>query len=102
MKGLIPFKRASEDTLVRRKGPGCVSGNEIVQALIKYQLLPGGSAVKNLPAMQETWTRSLGREDPREEGTATHSSILAWRIPWTEEPGGLQSMRSQSRTRQAI
>jgi len=51
--------------------------------------------VKNLPAMQETWVRSLGWEDPLEEGMATHSSILAWRIPWTEEPGGLQSMRSQ-------
>ena len=45
---------------------------------------------------QETWVRSLSQEDPLEEGMATHSSILAWRIPWTEEPGGLQSMRSQS------
>ena len=51
--------------------------------------------VKNLPAMQETWVQSLGQKDPLEEGMATHSSILAWRIPWTEEPGGLQSMRSQ-------
>ena len=48
--------------------------------------------VKNLPAMQETWVRSLGQEDPLEEGMATHSSILAWRIPRTEESGGLQSM----------
>ena len=48
--------------------------------------------VKNLPAMQETWIRFLGWEDPLEEGIATHSSILAWRIPWTEEPGGLQSL----------
>ena len=48
--------------------------------------------VNNLPAMQETQARSLGREDPLEEGTATRSSILAWRIPWTEESGGLQSM----------
>ena len=59
----------------------------------------GGSAVKNLPAMQqtmlETWVQSLGQEDPLEEGMATHSSILAWRIPWTEEPGGLQSIGSQ-------
>ena len=45
--------------------------------------------VKNLPAMQETWVRSLGQEDPLEKGMATHSSILAWRISWTEEPGGL-------------
>ena len=56
--------------------------------------------LKRLPAMQETWVQSLGLEDPLEEGMATHSSILAWRIPWTEEPGGLQSMGSQkSRTR---
>ena len=51
--------------------------------------------VKNLPAMWETQVRSLGWEDPLEEGTATHSSIFAWRVSWTEEPGGLQSMGSQ-------
>jgi len=51
--------------------------------------------VKNLPAKQETWVRSLGQEDPLEEAMATHSSILAWRIPRTEEPGGLQFMGSQ-------
>ena len=51
--------------------------------------------VKNLPAMQETRVRSLGREDPLEKGTATHSSILAWRIPWTEDNGELQSTASQ-------
>ena len=51
--------------------------------------------VKNLPAMWETWVRSLGWEDPLEKGMATHSSILAWRIPWTAEPAGLQSMGSQ-------
>ena len=55
--------------------------------------------VKNPPAVQETWVSSLGEEDPLEKGMATHSSILAWRIPWTEEPGGLQSMGTQkSRT----
>ena len=48
--------------------------------------------VKNPPAVQETWVRYLGWEDPLEKEMATHSSILAWRIPWTEEPGGLQSM----------
>ena len=48
--------------------------------------------VKNPPAMWETWVRSLGWEDPLEKGKATHSSILAWRSPWTEQPGGLQSM----------
>ena len=51
--------------------------------------------VKNLPVMQETWVRSLGREDLLEEEVATHSSIPAWRIPRTEQPGGLQSMGSQ-------
>ena len=51
--------------------------------------------VKNLPAMQETWVQSLGLEDPLEKGKAIHSSILAWRIPWTEEPGRLQSMGLQ-------
>ena len=56
---------------------------------------PGGSVVKNLPAMQVTWVRSLGWEDPLETGMATHSSILAWEIPWTEAPGGLQSMGSK-------
>ena len=55
--------------------------------------------VKNRPTMRETWVRSIGWEDPLEEGMATHSRILAWRIPWTEEPGGLQSMGSQSQTR---
>ena len=51
--------------------------------------------VKNLPAMQETRVRSLGQEDSLEKGMAPHSSILAWRIPWTEEPGGVQVMGSQ-------
>ena len=56
--------------------------------------LPSGSAVKNPPAMlelQEAWVGLLGREDPLEQGMATHSSTLAWKIPWTEEPGGLLS-----------
>ena len=51
--------------------------------------------VKNLPAMRETWIQFLSRDDPLEKGMAAHSSILAWKIPWTEEPGGLQSMGSQ-------
>ena len=55
----------------------------------------GAQRVKNLPAMWETWVLSLGEEDPLEVGMATHSSILAWRIPWTEEAGGLQSTGSQ-------
>ena len=56
---------------------------------------PGGSVVKESPANEETWVRSLGWEGPLEEGLATHSSILAWRIPQTEESGGLQSMGLQ-------
>ena len=52
--------------------------------------------VKNLPAVQETKVQSLAWEDPLEKGMATHSSILAWRIPWTEESGGLPSLESQS------
>ena len=55
----------------------------------------GGSVVKNLPAKQEMWIWFLGQEDALEKEMATHSSILAWEIPWTEEPGGLQSMGSQ-------
>ena len=51
--------------------------------------------VKNLPAVQETWVQSLGWKHPPEKGTATHSSVLTWRIPWTEGPDGLQSMGSQ-------
>ena len=51
--------------------------------------------VRNSPAVQETWVQFLGWEDPLEEGMETHYSILAWRIPWTEEPGGLQSMGMQ-------
>ena len=53
---------------------------------------------KKLPAMQETWVQSLGQKDLLEKGMATNSSILAWRIPWAEEPGGLQSMGTQSWT----
>ena len=55
--------------------------------------------VKCLPTMWETWVRSLGQEDPLKKELATHSSTLAWKIPWTEEPGRLQSTGSQSRTR---
>ena len=51
--------------------------------------------VMNLPSMQETWVQSLGRENPLEESMATHFNMLAWRTPWTEEPGRLQSMGSQ-------
>ena len=65
---------------------------------IVHMGFPAGSAVKNLPAIQElhkTWVPTLGWEDPLEEDTAVHSSILAWRIPWAEEPYRLQSVGSQ-------
>ena len=57
---------------------------------------PGGTVVKNLPAVQERWAQSMGQEDPLEKEMATHSSILTWKILWTEEPGELQSMGSQN------
>ena len=61
-----------------------LSTNHSIMASLVAQM------VKNLTAMQKTWVRSLGWEDPVEEGMVTHSSVLAWRFPWTEEPGGLQ------------
>ena len=60
-----------------------------------YLSFPVAQTVKRLPAMRETWVRSLGQEDPLEKKMATHSSILAWKIPWTEELGELQSMELQ-------
>ena len=59
--------------------------------IFQIRAVLAAQTVKSLPAMQETWVQSLGQEDPLEKGKATHSSITAWRIPWTEEPGGLQS-----------
>ena len=64
-------------------------------AFLMKSYLKVAHLVKNLPAVQETQVQSLGPEDPPEKGMATHSSILACRIPWTEKPGGLQSMKSQ-------
>ena len=65
----------------------------IIHGIVLFVWAPrGGSVVKNLPAMQETWVQSLSWEDPLEKDMATRSSILAWKIPWTEEPGGLQFM----------
>ena len=73
----------------------CVSFQlyEILEFMSQASLM--AQMVKNLPAMQETQVQSLGWEDPLEKGMATYSSILAWRIPWTEEPGELQSIGSQ-------
>ena len=76
-------------------GSGRSTGEEIGYSLQYSWASLVAQLVKNLLAMQEPWVRSLGWEDSLEKGTATHSSILAWRIPWTEEPGILQSMGSQ-------
>ena len=73
-----------------------VSKRALVTALKPFLSLSFvAQRLKRLPAMRETWVRSLGWKDPLEKEMATHSSILAWRIPWTEEPGGLQSTGSQ-------
>ena len=77
------------------KSPGEGNGNLLQYSWASLVV----QTIKNPPAMQEIWVPSLGQEDPLEEGMASHSSILAWRIPWTEEPGGLQSVGSQSWTR---
>ena len=69
------------------------TGIYIMQCYTRVSLV--AQKVKSLPAMQEAWVQSLGQEDPLEKGMATHSSILAWKIPWTEEPGGLQSVGLQ-------
>ena len=66
-----------------------------VKSYLGIESFPGGSDVKNLPAMQETGVQSLDQEDPLEKGMSIHSSVLDWRIPRTEEPGWLQSMGSQ-------
>ena len=89
---LIPFSQGmgkeNEDRIVL----GDVYGPSLPYSSLVAQ------TVKHLPTMWETWVWSLGQEDPLEKEIATHSSTLAWRIPWTEEPGGLQSMRLQSQT----
>ena len=73
----------------------CVGFTVPPQSQMPLFSFPIAQTVKNLPAMQETWVQSLGQEDPLEKEMAIHSSILAWRIPWTEEPAGLQSRGSQ-------
>ena len=67
------------------------------ETIVAYSGFPGSSVVKTMPAMQETWVLSLVWEDSLEKKMATHSSILAYEIPWTEEPGGLQSIGSQKK-----
>ena len=76
-------------------GSGSSPGERIGYPLQYFRASLVAQVVKNLPAMWETWVRSLGWEDPLEMEMTTHSNMLAWRIPWTEEPGGLQSMGLQ-------
>ena len=77
-------------------GPGGTLGNKNVLDLnYSAGYSSCGSDGENLPAMWETWVQSLGQEDPLEKGMATHTSVLAWRIPWTEEPVGLHFVRLQ-------
>ena len=85
IQGINGTKSCENLTLFHQEfeGPLCKRTSLVVQM------------VKHLPTMQETWVRSLGWEDPLEKEMATHSSILAWEIPWMQEPGGLQSMGSQ-------
>ena len=96
----IPGRQWKEILLVQRilnSAPGCAFGQKEEMATGKslYQASLVAQMVKNLPAMQETQVWSLGWEDALEKGMNTHSSILAWRIPLTEKPGGLQSIVSQ-------
>ena len=84
----IPFYILSPYRLLKHIELFCV----VIQLYVGF---PGGSLLNTLPALWEIRVRFLGQENPLEEGMATHSSLLAWRIPWTEEPCGLQSMGSQ-------
>ena len=89
---LVTRSNGKVDTVVK----GSCKRNQGLKSVDLKIILGLAQMVKNLPAMWETWVPSLGWEDSLEKGMATHSSTLAWRIPWTEEAGGLQSMGSQS------
>ena len=97
----FPGSSAGKESACNAEDPGLIprsgrSGGEGLGYPLQYSWASVViQMVENLPAMQESWVRSLGWEDPLEVGMATHSSILAWRIPWTEKPGGLQAMGSQ-------
>ena len=97
----FPDSSAGKESICNTGNPGSIPGSgrstgEGTGYLLQYSWASFvAELVKDLPAMQETWVQSLGWEDPLEKGKATHSSILAWRIPWTEEPGRLQSMGLQ-------
>ena len=85
LKSKVCFSKVRDNCKREKKGAGVSSRKGF----------PSRSAVKTLPALQEIWVLSLGWEDPLDKEMVTRSSILAWRIPWTEEPGGLQSMDSK-------
>jgi len=95
------FSSAGKESACNAGDPGLIPGSgRFPGAEIGYPLQYSWASlvaqlVKNLPTVQDTWVRSLGWEDPLEKGMAIHSSILAWRIPWTEEPDRLQSTGSQ-------
>ena len=97
----FPGGSAGTESTCNAGDPGSISGlgrslGEGIGYALQYSWVsPVAEMVKSLTAIQETWVRSLGWEDPLEKGMATHSSILAWRISWTEEPGRLQSTGSQ-------
>ena len=82
-----------------REGGSLITGPLVKRKAVFINMQCGASLVaqlvKNPPAVRETWVRSLGWEDPLEKEMATHTSVLAWRIPWTEEPGGLQALELQ-------
>ena len=99
---LVPYEAAWEYFIREIQGRNCNQNKEnisisilIFKTLYAISGLPGSSAVKNPPAMQETGIQSLGWEDILKESMTTHSSILVWRTPWTEETGGLQSIGQQ-------
>ena len=94
----MPARAERERKAVRWAWSGSCSESRTLAAQVQLDRLPGtlvAQMVKNLPAEWETWVRYPSQEDPLEKGMATHSSILAWRIPWTEEPDGLLSMELQ-------
>ena len=90
----LPGESQGRGSLVGFRLWGCTESDTTERLSLTGRASPT-QTVKNLPAMQEIWVGSLGREDPLEEETETHSSILAWEIPWTEAPGRLQSTGSQ-------
>ena len=87
--------KCSSLLIYRNKKIGKITFKSLNKCYLLSGDFPGGSAVKNLPVVQETWVRCLGQEDPLEKGMTAHSSFLAWRILWTEEPGELQSVGLQ-------